>query len=563
MEKRWVLPVPVHCPKVDGVGDLPDLALQVLAARGRTTAAAVEEYLNRADPRLDPFLLPGMDVAVDRILQAAQLAEKVAVYGDYDADGITATAILCVGLRGFGLDPIPYLPDRFSEGYGVRVEALQALRDQGVRLVVTVDCGVRSVAELAWARANGLEVIVTDHHIPGADAPAAVAVVNPRLQPGSYPYLGLSGAGVAYKLLQGLGERRPGAVDPEELLDLVAIGTIADLAPLDGENRYLVAQGLDRMRRGPRVGIQELLRVARVEAASLNASSIAFSLAPRLNAAGRMDSPRPALDLLLAMDVDRARALAQVLEAANRERQSVTRKEFERAREHVLALPSVPSLLAVEGRELGEGILGLVAARLTEEFYRPSVVARVGEDTVRASLRSIAEFPITEALEQIGDLLMEFGGHTTAAGFSAQREQLPAILRALGSMADKALVTQPSPELRADAIARLEQLDEPLMAFLDRIEPTGQGNPPVLFAALGLEVMSKRAVGADGAHLKLLLRDGRRAMDSIGFRLGGRLATTPRAVDALFHLERNRYMGVETLQLSLKDIRPASPQIGT
>ena len=563
MEKRWVLPDSIGRPEIEGVGDLPDLALQVLAARGRRTAAAVSEFLNRVDPRLDPFLLPDMDVAVERIQKAAVLGERVAVYGDYDADGITATALLCIGLRGFGLDPIPYLPDRFSQGYGVRIDALQALRDDGVRLVVTVDCGVRSVAELAWARANGLEVIVTDHHLPGADVPAAVALVNPRLHPGSYPYLGLSGAGVAYKLLQGLCERRAGAVDPEELLDLVAIGTIADLAPLDGENRYLVAQGLDRMRRRPRLGVQELLRVARVEPASLNASSVAYSLAPRLNAAGRMDSPRPALDLLLATELDQARGLALALEAANRERQSVTRKEFEQAREQVLALPSVPSLLAVEGDELGEGILGLVAARLTEEFYRPSVVARVGDDTVRASLRSIAEFPITEALEQIGHLLMEFGGHATAAGFTAKREQLPAVLRALESMADRAVAAQPSPALRADAVARLEQLDEPMMAFLERIEPTGMGNPPVLFAGLGLKVLAKRVVGAEGAHLKMRLGDRWGELDAIGFRLGSRFDSLPREIDALFHLERNRYLGVETLQLSLKDLRPASPQIGT
>jgi len=442
-------------------------------------------------------------------------------------------------------------------------EALQALRSQGVALVITVDCGVRSVAELGWAQANGLAVIVTDHHLPGPGLPPALAVVNPQLLSASYPYAGLSGAGVAYKLMQALDARRPGRVESSRLLDLVAIGTIADLAPLTDENRHLVTQGLEQMRRSPRPGVEELMRVAGTEPAALNASTVAFALAPRLNAVGRMNSPRPALDLLLADELAAARPLADTLERANRERQSVTRKEFERACESVLALAALPPLLSVQGRELGEGILGLVAARLTEEFYRPALVARVGDETVRASLRSIVEFPITAALERIGDQLIEFGGHATAAGFTARSERLPSIVRALEELAAEALAGEPTPELRADALARLGQLDERMLAFLDRLEPTGQGNPPVLFAALDLEVLSKRAVGADGAHLKLLLRAGGRAMEAIGFRLGNRLPDLPRRIDALFHLERNRYMGVETLQLNVKDVRPASPQTGT
>lgn len=276
-----------------------------------------------------------------------------------------------------------------------------------------------------------------------------------------------------------------------------------------------------------------------------------------------MDSPRPALDLLLAEDMASAAALAQTLEQANRERQAITRKEFERACEGVRALPTVPPLLSVQGKELGSGILGLVAGRLTEEFYRPSLVARVGDETVRASLRSIPEFHITAALETIADQLMEFGGHTTAAGFTAQTARLPSILRALEAMAADALTAEPTPTLHADAVAHLDQLDERLMAFLDQVEPTGQENPPVLFAALGVEVLSKRAVGGDGAHLKLLLREGGKAMEAIGFRLGSRLGDLPRQIDALLNLERNRYMGVETLQLNLKDIRPASPRTGT
>ncbi len=563
MPKRWLIPAPVQSAAVEALDGMPDLAGQVLAARGLITVERAREYLERADPGHDPFLLSGMGPAVERILQAADREERVAVYGDYDADGITATALLCQGLRWLGLDPIPYLPDRFSEGYGVRTEALQALRSQGVALVITVDCGVRSVAELGWAQANGLAVIVTDHHLPGPGLPPALAVVNPQLLPASYPYAGLSGAGVAYKLMQALDARRPGRVESSRLLDLVAIGTIADLAPLTDENRHLVTQGLEQMRRSPRPGVEELMRVAGTEPAALNASTVAFALAPRLNAVGRMNSPRPALDLLLADELAAARPLADTLERANRERQSVTRKEFERACESVLALAALPPLLSVQGRELGEGILGLVAARLTEEFYRPALVARVGDETVRASLRSIVEFPITAALERIGDQLIEFGGHATAAGFTARSERLPSIVRALEELAAEALAGEPTPELRADALARLGQLDERMLAFLDRLEPTGQGNPPVLFAALDLEVLSKRAVGADGAHLKLLLRAGGRAMEAIGFRLGNRLPDLPRRIDALFHLERNRYMGVETLQLNVKDVRPASPQTGT
>lgn len=558
MLKRWLIPDPLRPAPIEGLEDLPELAQQVLAGRGLRTAERVREYLDRADPGHDPFLLRGMETAVERILLAADRAERVAVYGDYDADGITATAILWHGLRWLGLSPIAYLPDRFVGGYGVRIEALDALRSQGVALVITVDCGVRSVAEIAWAQANELAVIVTDHHLPGPTLPPALAIVNPQLSPTTYPYSGLSGAGVAYKLVQALAARRPGRSEASGLLDLVAIGTIADLAPLDGENRYLVAGGLAQLRRQPRIGLQALLRHAGVQPASVTAATVAFSLAPRLNAAGRMDSPRPALDLLLADEAATAESLAQTLELANRERQAVTRKEFERARETVLALPHLPPLLSVHSRELGEGILGLVAARLTEEFYRPALVARVGDETARASLRSIVEFPITAALERIGDQLLEFGGHATAAGFTALTDRLPSIVRALEEMAAEALAGEPTPELRAEAIARLDQLDERMLGFLDQMEPTGQANPAVLFASLGLDVLSKRAVGADRAHLKLLLRGGGQAMEAIGFRLGSRLPELPGQIDALFHLERNRYMGVETLQLNLKDVRPAS-----
>lgn len=559
---RWLIPEPRPVAALEALGDLPLLGRQVLAARGLDQAAAVRAFLAREDPGHDPFSLPGMPAAVDRVLQAVEGGEKVAVYGDYDADGITATAILCLGLRALGLAPVAHLPDRFAEGYGLRAEALSLLGGQGVSLVITVDCGVRSVGEVAWARSQGIDVIVTDHHLAGSELPPARAVVNPRLEGTAYPYAGLSGAGVAYKLLQAVSATCPN-LRPDATLDLVAIGTIADLAPLNGENRYLVAQGLDVLRQSPRLGLAELIRVAGARGAEVNAASIAFGVAPRLNAVGRLHSPRPALDLLLAEDQIEAARLAQDLDQANRTRQGVTRREFEKAREQVLSQQSLPALLTVHSRDLGEGILGLVAARLTEEFYRPSLVARVGDETVRASLRSVAEFPITAALERISDQLIEFGGHATAAGFTAATDKLEPIGRALEAMAADVLQGELGAELRVDAVASLNQLDEVLMRFLDQFEPTGQGNPPVLFAARNLEVLSKRAVGSDGAHLKLLLRDQQRSMDAIGFRLGDRLKDLPRQVDILFNLERNNYLGVGSLQLNLKDVRPASPQTGT
>jgi single-stranded-DNA-specific exonuclease len=416
---------------------------------------------------------------------------------------------------------------------------------------------------VAWGQARELDVIVTDHHLAGTSLPPALAVIDPLRDPVEYPYLGLSGAGVAYKLVQALAERLPGRLEPERLLDLVAIGTVADLAPLDGENRSLVARGLDLIRSAPRPGLQELLRVAGVTPAALTATGIAFSLAPRLNAAGRMDSPRPAFELLIAEQASEAAPLAAGLDQANRERQDVTRREFERARDRVLALGRVPPLLAVLSAEMGEGILGLVAARLTEEFYRPSLVARIGPEVARASLRSIPEFPITAALEQIAERLLEFGGHTTAAGFSARAVELDEIVAALERMAGPVMAEDPSRQIRVDAVARLDELDADLLGFLDQLEPTGQGNPPVMFAAMGVDVLSKRAVGTDGAHLKLLLREGSHAFDAIAFRQGHRLSGLPRRVDVLFELERNRYLGVETLQMNVKDLRPASPQIGT
>ncbi len=560
--KRWHFPDPLADSVLAELSEYPLLGRQVLAGRGLRTPGAVRAFMARENPGHDPLLLPGMRQAVDRIMAAAERREKVAVYGDYDADGITATAILCLGLRPLGLQLVPYLPDRFTEGYGLKGTALDALRGEGVTLVITVDCGIRSEAEVAWAQAHGLDVVLTDHHVPGSAIPPATAVVDPRLPGATYPFTGLSGAGVAYKLLQAVAAEAP-AVRPDSILDLVAIGTVADLAPLLGENRYLVARGLERLRETPRLGLRELMRVAGIRPSEVSASSIAFGLAPRMNAVGRMESPQPALDLLLADDETAAARLAEALDQANRARQAATRQVSETARVRFLGLEALPYLLTVESAELGEGILGLIAARLTEEFYRPSLVAKVGPETARASLRSIPEFPITAALEEFAEELIQFGGHTTAAGFTAPAQRLAAVVRGLEARAAEALAGVTAAEVRVDAIASFDQLDEELVRFLEGFEPTGQDNPPVLIAAEDLAVLSKRAVGQDGAHLKLLLRDERRTFEAIGFRLGDRLAGLPARVDALFHLERNAYMGVETLQLNVKDLRPASPQSGT
>lgn len=530
----------------------------MLRSRGARGAEDVRRLLSPAAGEThDPHLLLDMGAAARRIHRAIADGDRIAVYGDYDADGLTATTLLTSALEFMGADVRPFIPSRFEEGYGLQREALGRLRRDGVRLVVSVDCGVRALEEAAAAAADGLDLIVTDHHEPGDVLPTAAAVINPKREGDPYPFKELSGAGLAYKLAQALVGGRLGRWMEGEALVLVAVGTIADVAPLTAENRTLVARGLERLRSSPPAGVAALVEVAGLKPTRLTARDVGFLIAPRLNAVGRLASPEPALRLLRSASKGEARSIAAELDRANRERQDRTREVIEKARQRLLELPDLPPLLFDADEEYGEGILGPAAAKLAEEWNRPAVLVSIRGDIGRGSARSVPGFHITEALEACGSLLDRFGGHAAAAGFTVRARMIPELRARLEAVAREAIPTpDEAAPLTIDASVTPSDVDYRLLEFLDRLEPMGTGFPSPLFACLGMQVVAARPVGRDQAHLKLTVRHSGRTVDAIAFRSGEARPVPGEVVDLAFHVERDSYLGYETIRWNVQAIRP-------
>lgn len=572
--KRWDIAPLVSIRQRQRIAHVHPLLVQVLFNRGVTDPEEIDAFLNGRIRFDDPFRMRGIPQAVDRIRAALRAAEPIVVYGDFDADGVTATALLVQALAALGAVVRPYIPHRVDEGYGLNRDALNRLQAEGARLVITVDCGIRSADEVAHGNSLGLDMIVTDHHsIQRDDAghdilPPALAVINPKQQGDPYPFRDFAGVGLAYKLAQALllAEqrepigRRPVALAPRELLDLVALGTVADLAPLLGENRALVQRGLAELNRPRRPGIQAMLDEAKIAPGKVDATAIGFMLGPRINAAGRLDSARLSYDLLTAGDVLAARPLAVQLGELNRERQDRTQQLVDLAKRQIEAEGRARYLYLLADRDFHPGIVGLVAGRLVEDLYRPALVAEVGTEETHGSARSIPEFNITAALDRCRDLLVRHGGHAAAAGFTVKNENLAALRQRLeeiaaAELADKDLV----PSLTVDAEVQLANFDFALVEQLGQLEPCGYANPQPVFASTGLEVVSARGVGAESKHLKLMVRDphSRAVWDAIAFRMGEWRSDLPPRVDLAYAIEVNEFNGRKSLQLNVKDMRPA------
>ncbi|MGD1994495.1 MAG: single-stranded-DNA-specific exonuclease RecJ [Anaerolineae bacterium] len=562
--RRWRIAGPTPAQFLSRFSDLDPLIAQVLYNRmpDPDEAGAFLEGFSDLD---DPFRLRDMSQAVTRLREAIRAGEPIAVYGDFDADGVTATALLVLTLRSLGAEVHPYIPHRVDEGYGLNPEALTELAEKGVRVVVTVDCGVRSVAEVNHARRAGMDVIITDHHTLGDRLPNAIAVIDPRRAGSPYPYTHLAGVGLAYKLAQALlrsNGRVPIQEEPlieeEHLLGLVALGTVADLAPLTGENRYLVRRGLEHLNTAPRPGMAALMRQAGVQPGAVDEDTIGYSLAPRLNAAGRVGHAKVAYQLLVAEYPAEAEWLARRLDQMNRRRQELTAEAMDKARQIVGTQGVDAPLLFVAAPELPAGVVGLVASRLLEAYYRPAVVVEVGEETSRGSARSVPEFHVTEALESCADLLVRYGGHREAAGFTVRTEDLPKLRRHLLDRATEALDGQELiPTLEADASVPLQAMSWDLWEGLQRLRPFGTANPEPLFVSEDVSVRHHRVVGTDGAHLKLYLFDGEMVWDGIAFRQGEWSNKLTDRIDIAYHLQLNEWRGERNLQLNIQDIRPS------
>jgi len=493
---------------------------------------------------------------VDRIARAIRRGEPIVVYGDYDVDGVTANALLTQTLQALGARVTPYIPNRFDEGYGLNADALTRLHAEGARLVITVDCGIRPAEPVIHGQALGLDIVVTDHHHP-----PAVAVVNPRREDDAYPDKNLAGVGVAYKLAQALMQRLAPerAAEVRRHLDLVALGTVADVVPLRGENRHLVRAGLRLLRQPRRQGLFSLMGVAGVKPERLSAGHIGFILGPRLNAAGRLDSAMAALRLLLTEDVWEAGQLAQQLDVQNRRRQQLTEETVEAAARMAVPDPEEPPwVLFAAHPDFNPGVVGLAAARLVERFHRPALVAQIDGEWVRGSCRSIPEVHITQALDRCGHLLERYGGHAAAAGFTVHRSRMDDFVACLTAVVAEQLRGRDlRPVLRADAEATLAELSPELLRELRWFEPTGMGNPRPRFVVRGVRMKGLRAMGAQGQHFRFTADDGTATRPAVAFRLSHRLEALPSVVDLLVTLEWNHYNAASTLQLQVRDLRPA------
>ncbi|HZP25533.1 MAG TPA: single-stranded-DNA-specific exonuclease RecJ [Dehalococcoidia bacterium] len=509
-------------------------------------------------PSYDPLLLPQMEAAVQRIRQALRAGETIAVFGDFDVDGVTASVVLTEGLRDLGANVFAYIPHRFTEGYGLSLAAIEALRLRGACLIITADCGTSSIAEIDHARGLGIDVVVLDHHTVPEELPAAIATVNPKRVDCLYPEAELASVGLALKLLCALYEAEGRPLDEQRYLDLVALGTVADMAPLLGENRWLVRQGLQTLRRTQRPGLRALMEVAGVEIERADTETIGFQLGPRLNAAGRLAHAQLSFELLTCTDEAEALLRAAELGALNQERQRLTAEAMTLLRE-LLAGETEAPLLFVGHTDVSSGIVGLVAGRLAEQYHRPTIVYELGENESRGSARSIIEFDITSAMRRNAELFIRFGGHRQAAGFTATNEALPRIKEALLETAAHELAeVDLTPTLEIDAAFPLRHLRGEEIKSLVRLQPFGQGNPEPLFLSRAVTVAEARPVGEDGAHLRMKLRDGRVTWPAIGFGLGetGELAEG-QAMDVVYSLssDRNSEGG---LQLVVRDLAPAT-----
>ena len=555
---RWQIP---DNPNVSGLPDrVPLLVARLLISRGITTANDLERFVNPSHLPYDPMLLPNMERAVGRLRAAVEYEETVGVFGDFDVDGITGTAIMCEGLGSLGARPVPYIPRRTDEGHGLSVAAIDSLIESGASLIVTVDCGITDASEVAYASDRGVDVIITDHHVPPSGLPRAAACVNARLEGSVYPFADLCGAGLALKVIDGLHRSWGVPYDPA-LLELAALGSVADLVPLLDENRYLVSSGVERLKVTRRPGLLALFETSRLVPQQLSSETIAFQITPRLNAAGRMGNPADSLRLLTTRSADEASVLAERLEELNVQRRAATEGANELALEAVEAMPSVPDILVVAHDAIPQGVAGLAASRLVESYRRPAVVLSINGQQAVASARSIPEFDLVEAIASISDLLVRYGGHSQAAGFTVPTDLIPEATKRLQLHAAQRLETLDlDPVLEIDAIATVPDLTMDTYEWLTSLEPFGKANRRPLFASLGVTIKEARLVGNNQQHLRLRIEQQGREMVALAFNqaeewreLENRAGRGP--LDLAYTLMLDSWRGQESLALRVRALR--------
>lgn len=537
-------------------GGYPPLVAMILAARGIRNPRQAHMYLDCSGDLYDPFLMTEMDRAAGRVGLAMERGEKIAVFGDYDVDGITATCLLTDMLRRHGADCISYIPGRLEEGYGLNSQAIHNLAAQGVRLIVTVDCGITAVEEARLCKSLGIDLVITDHHECKEQLPEAAAVVDAHRPDNTYPHQNLSGVGVAFKLAAALCGSQEEML--EEYADMVCLGTVADVMPLQGENRVFVSRGLDSLRHTKRPGIAALMKESGCDPDAVSASSIGFILAPRINAAGRMGKIDLAVELFLTTDAGRACELARALCDLNRQRQAI---ESEIYRQAVAMLPTgkLPDAIVLADKSWHQGVVGIVASRIAEEYCCPTFLICLDGDHGKASSRSYGGFNLFSSLTALSYLLESYGGHELAAGFTITRQNIDEFRQQICARA-AAFYTDDAPRtvLDADCAVPAEMLTLRSIESLSLLEPCGNGCPKPTLVLENLTI-DRIAVVGGGRHIRLRLRQGRRSLNAIYFSTTAQSASVAPGdvVDVAFTPQINHYQGTDTVQLNILDIRPS------
>lgn len=543
--------------------EISQVAGRLLAGRGLRTAAQARAYIRPSlDSLHDPFLMRDMGAAVDRLCQAIDCHERIMVYGDYDVDGTTAVALMYSFLRTQTDNLIYYIPDRYTEGYGISTKGIDTAKEKGCTLVIALDCGIKAVDKIAYANSLGVDFIICDHHTPGETIPEAVAVLNMKRADCQYPFKELSGCGVGFKLAQAYAQRR--GIEPQEvyrLLPLLAMSIASDIVPLTGENRILAFYGLRALNAQPSVGLRAIMRVAGIEGKTITISDLVYKIGPRINAAGRMKSGAEAVRLLITDDEEGAMRFAQDIDSYNQDRRDFDTKTTDEALAQLQADPEndTKHTTVVYSPEWHKGVVGIAASRLTETYYRPTIVLTAGEDDIiSGSARSVSDFDIYTAIDSCRDLLTNFGGHKFAAGLSMHKADLPEFKRRFEEyVAAHITAEQQVPTLEIEAEVELSDMNWKMYKILQCLEPFGPSNERPLFLCRNLINNRNTRAVSDGRHLHLDLTDRIVAMDGIAFGQGDKAEhlQNGNSIDICFYLEENSYRGRTTLQMNAQDVK--------
>lgn len=539
------------------------VTLTLLMNRGYENETDIMWFLKKPMSGIHPpFLLDGVEKAAERILKAVEDKEKIVIYGDYDVDGVTSTVLLYKFLKSIGADVRYYIPERANEGYGINMIALNKLIKSGAKLLITVDCGITAVGEVEFARLQGMEVIITDHHNCQEKLPQAYAVINPKIPESSYPFDSLAGVGVAFKLVLGIAVKAGMNTKEvfDEYSDLAAVGTLADLVPLRDENRIIVDRGLKKLREGRgNAGIRALLEISGADKHGIGSSAVAFSVAPRLNASGRLGSAAASVELLIENDREKAVSLAKGLDEENKERQLTELEIFNEAMQMIAYKPELAEkkVIVLSKEDWHQGVIGIVASRICERFYKPAILISTKDGSGRGSGRSIPGFNLFEALGESKEYLKSFGGHSVAAGVNIRTEDIEDFAECINKYADMVLGEEDMiPTVKIDCEIPSSLINVKNIKFISSLEPFGIENEAPVFSLSNVNVINFGAVGIDAKHLRMTVKMGDESFNCVGFGMGEYVSVLKvnDYVDIAFNMEINNFREHETIQLKLKDI---------